>query len=126
MILLDTCALLWLASGSGDISPAMLHRLDEEDIVTVSAISALEIALKASSNKLHLPLPVREWWRAVVQRHRLSVLSVDAEVAVKATELPPLHPDPADRFIIATALLKGSPVVTGDRRFAGYGVVLLL
>jgi PIN domain nuclease of toxin-antitoxin system len=31
-----------------------------------------------------------------------------------------------DRFIIATALTKGLPVVTADQRFAGYGVEVLM
>ena len=125
MILLDTCAILWLATGGKELSPSVLRRLDDEAVVAVSAISAFEIALKTSSHKLHLPLPVWDWWRGVVDRHRLSVLAIDADTAIKATELPPLHRDSADRFIISTALLNNSPVVTADRRFVGYGVTVL-
>jgi PIN domain nuclease of toxin-antitoxin system len=39
--------------------------------------------------------------------------------------LPPLHRDPADRFIIATATIQRAPVVTTDGRFAEYGVAIL-
>ena len=39
-----------------------------------------------------------------------------------ASALPEIHKDPADRFIIATALLNGCVVVTGDRRFPEYGI----
>ena len=42
-----------------------------------------------------------------------------------AVELPNIHRDPADRFIIATALIGNIPVVTADRRFAQYGVETL-
>ena len=42
-----------------------------------------------------------------------------------AVELPDIHRDPADRFIIATALIGNIPVVTADRHFAQYGVETL-
>jgi hypothetical protein len=36
-----------------------------------------------------------------------------------------IHKDLCDRFIIATALAKGIPVVTTDKRFTQYGVTAL-
>ena len=36
-----------------------------------------------------------------------------------------LHKDPADRFIIATAMAENLPVVTSDSRFSQYGVKTL-
>ena len=36
---------------------------------------------------------------------------------------PPLHPDPADRIIIATALSNGAPLVTKDKKIAAYSHV---
>ncbi len=126
VIILDTCGLLWLAAGRPVLSAQTLARLDEEPIVAVSAISAFEIGLKWLTRKLELPVPVREWWDGVVSHHGLQVLPVDASVAFRATELPPIHRDPADRFIIATAQRHGAAVVTSDGRFAGYGVEVLL
>ena len=126
MIVLDTCALLWLAEGGGQLSAPLLARLDEEPIVAVSAISAFEISLKVISSKLVLPLPVREWWKGVVDHHRLSVIDITGEIALKSTELAPIHRDPADRFIISTALLNNAPIVTADRRFEEYSVTVLL
>ncbi len=125
MIILDTCALLWLAGDRTVLSGQTLARLDEEPIVAVSAISAFEISLKWLARKLELPVPVHEWWDGVVAHHQLEVLPVDANVAFRATELPPVHRDPADRFIIATAERYGAPVVTSDDRFAEYGVKVL-
>ena len=100
-------------------------RLDEEPIVAVSAISAFEISLKWLARKLELPAPVREWWDGVVAHHQLEVLPVDSKVAFRATELPPHHRDPADRFIIATAERYDAAVVTSDHRFAAYGIKIL-
>ena len=42
------------------------------------------------------------------------MLPLTAEIAVQADELE-LHSDPADRFIVATALHHDVPLVTKDR-----------
>ena len=47
---------------------------------------------------------------------------VDSCAIIWLSALPEIHKDPADRFIIATALLNDFTVVTGDHRFAEYGV----
>lgn len=126
MILLDTCALLWLAGGSSRISEEVLRRIDAEPIVSVSAISALEIGLKTRSGKLQLPMPPAEWWRAVCEHHSLDPVLVDPETYVRSTELPPVHKDPVDRIIVATAKSMGATVVTGDAQLAAYGVEVIL
>jgi len=66
--------------------------------------------------------PARAWWAAAIEHHGLSVLPVDAEISLRSTELPPIHRDPADRLIVATALLRKMTVVTADTRFVEYGV----
>lgn len=43
-------------------------------------------------------------------------------ILVRAAQLPRHHKDPADRFIIATALLNNLPVATADHRFSEYGL----
>lgn len=126
MILLDTCGLLWLVAGSAELSSGTLQQIDTEPIVSVCAISALELDLKVRSGKLGLPMPVAEWWAQSVTHHRLNVIALDAPLLIRSAELPSIHRDPADRIIIATALAHRAPVVTSDRRFADYGVETML
>lgn len=122
VIILDTCALLWLAAGSDRLSADARKRIDTEKTVAVSAISAFEIALKNRAGKLELPLPPRDWWSRVVDHHRLEILPLNTETLFTAVNLPTLHKDPADRFIIATAIEHTAPVATTDERFAEYGI----
>ncbi len=122
MIILDTCALLWLAAGSARLSADARNRIDAETIVAVSAISAFEIALKNHAGKLALPLPPREWWSRIIEHHRVDVLPLEPETVFTAVGLPGIHKDPADRFIIAAAIVHKAPVATADKRFAAYGV----
>ena len=124
-MILDTCALLWLASGSKKLSHRTLMAINEAPAVYVSAISGFEIAIKASRGKLKLPCLPREWFEGVVAHHGLTVLPLEWDVCMAAAELPPIHDDPCDRFIIAAALQLRVPVVTIDPKFAPYGVETL-
>jgi PIN domain nuclease of toxin-antitoxin system len=118
--------MLWLAEGSDRISRSVKQAIDREPIVSVSAISALEIALKTRSGKLELPMPVLDWWDRLIDHHRLDVVATTPELFARSAELPPIHRDPADRIIIATALEANASVVTSDSRFAEYGVRVIL
>ncbi|MBF0200999.1 MAG: PIN domain-containing protein, partial [Desulfamplus sp.] len=47
------------------------------------------------------------------------------KIALFSSSLPLIHKDPADRIIIATAILKHLPIVTHDSRFKQYSVQVL-
>lgn len=124
-LLLDTCALLWLASGDVRLSPVARNAIDRASLVLVCAISAWEIALKASRGQLLLPLPAIEWFNGTLKQHHLVLTSLDVPVLVGANDLPWHHRDPADRFIIATALRENAVIVTSDPKFMRYGAKVL-
>ncbi|MBM4395269.1 MAG: type II toxin-antitoxin system VapC family toxin [Deltaproteobacteria bacterium] len=121
-MLLDTCALLWLAEGGRHLTPKARSGIESAPVLYLSAITGFEIGVKVQRRKLDLPMPVRAWLDAVVSHHRLSVVPLGLEECVASTELPPIHQDPCDRFIIGTALAHRLPVVTADAVFREYGV----
>ncbi len=124
-MMLDTCALLWLASGEKKISRAALKQINEAPAVYVSAISGFEIAIKAGRGKLQLPHAPQEWFEKVIAHHGLTVLPLELNICIAAAQLPPIHNDPCDRFIIATARLNDLAVVTTDENFEKYGLTVL-
>ena len=124
-MILDTCALLWLASGGGKLSRRTLKQIQESPTVYVCAITGFEIALKTADGKLKLPVPIQEWFKAVIEQHGLTLLPLDLELCIAAAHLPDIHKDPADRFIIAAAKLNDWPVVTADGHFEKYDVMVL-
>ena len=124
-MILDTCALLWLAGGSKKLSRSTLKEINEASAVYVSAISGFEISLKAGAGKLRLSRPVGEWFERVTEHHGLTVLPLDLKVCIAAAELPPIHDDPFDRFIISTAKLNDLTVVTTDEWFEKYGLTVI-
>ena len=124
-MILDTCALLWLAQGGGALSETALHRIDTAPVVYVSAISGFEIGIKVQKGKLHLPVPPADWFAAVLSHHHLDVLVLNLDVCLRSTTLPLMHADPCDRMIIAAAQIYHLPVVTTDPLFAQYGIEVI-
>ena len=125
-LLLDTCAVLRLANGEfGKFSRSAMNAMREADMLYVSPISEWEISLKWKQGGIELPLEPRMLMRKVIDAYSLSLIPLSEEVMFRATELPDIHKDPADRFIIATAVLGNMVVVTTDRRFPQYGVTVV-
>jgi PIN domain nuclease of toxin-antitoxin system len=102
-----------------------LRAIDGAAAVYVSAISGFEIAIKAARGKLKLPLPPREWFEQVVEHQGLTLLPLDLNICIAAAQLPPIHEDPCDRFILSTAIAHDLPVVTLDEQFGQYGVPVI-
>jgi PIN domain nuclease of toxin-antitoxin system len=121
-VILDTCALLWLASEDENLSLRARDTIEQASMVLVSAISAWEISLKHAQKLLKLPLDPEVWFERVLTVHNLKVAPLTTTILFAANKLPWHHRDPADRFIIATALSEKAPVITADARFSHYGV----
>ncbi|MBE9541494.1 MAG: type II toxin-antitoxin system VapC family toxin [Proteobacteria bacterium] len=124
MILLDTHVWVWFVSNPELLSKAAKNAIDsamEQKEIFISSISAWEIALLVAKGRLYLTLEVNDWVAKSERLPFLQFLPVDNYVAVKSVNLPqPLHSDPADRIIIATAITIGAPVVTKDEKVLNY------
>ena len=126
-MILDTCALLWIAgSEHKKFSNETLNLINNTPILSIVAITGFEIGIKYQSGKLILPTQPKEWMDTVLEFHGIDVMSLDLDICIKATGLPPIHKDPCDRLIIAAALTHNLPVVTGDKRFSDYGVQVVI
>jgi PIN domain nuclease of toxin-antitoxin system len=124
-MLLDTCALIWLAMGGGSLSEGAKKAIEEAAAVYVSSISAFEIAYAAARGRLELPCDAESWYHAVLDKHSLTEIPLSGKIAISSTKLPMVHKDPCDRFIIATAQLENLPIVTGDRMFHKYDITVI-
>jgi PIN domain nuclease of toxin-antitoxin system len=127
MILLDTCALLWLNEDRSVFSPVALAAIESNaDALAVASISVFEIGIKVRRGKMSLPLEVGEWFKALSRRYGLIDLSVSASIAAVAAELPDIHRDPFDRLIIATACVRRLPIVSADKIIPRYSEVTVI
>ena len=121
-IILDTCAILWLGMGGGSLSEDAKRRLSRSYHLYFSPISAWEIMRKYTDGGIELPEEPHTFLERVCDYFLVEELPLTRDIMFRAASLPMFHKDPADRFIIATAIAHGMPVATGDRHFAEYGI----
>lgn len=124
MIVLDTHALVWWATGDPTLSKTAKTAIERElaggDIV-VCAISAWEIAMLVERERLLLSMDVDNWLATVSAVDAVRFMPVDLEIATKSVALPgDFHKDPADRMIVATARKLSAPLVTKDEKILAY------
>lgn len=120
-LLLDTCALLWLAEAPAKLSQKARTLIASHggDLV-VSAISAFEVGVKCRKGKLDLKHVPEDWWRIATAHHNLRVVDVSDSIALASTSLPAIHADPCGRIIFATARQMGATILTSDPLIAKY------
>lgn len=91
--------------------------------LAVSAISVWETAMLVKKGRLKLGFSVEQLVRRCRTLPFLRFVAVDPSIAIASVELGPLHDDPADRLIVATALHLGAVLVTKDQRIRTSGIV---
>ncbi|MCS7069789.1 MAG: type II toxin-antitoxin system VapC family toxin [Meiothermus sp.] len=97
----------------------LLEGARAEQALFVSAISAWEVAVLARKGRLAFTSGVRHWLEDALRVPGIEVVPLDAYIALEADGLPLPHPDPADRFIVATALRLGAVLVSRDEKLQG-------
>lgn len=123
MILADTHAWLWWLSDRDALSPAARAALSSNSIA-VSSITFWEVATLVRKGRVELAQPAAEWLSTAVERSGTTVIDLTMAIAVTAGAFADeMHGDPADRIIVATAVLHGVPLVTKDHKIADSGLV---
>lgn len=124
MIVIDTHVLIWWLDRPEKLSTSAqkaIERSSKEREIIISTISTWEIYLLIKRKKLTLSQEVDTWVQNVENLRSVFFVPIDNLIASKSVQLPePIHKDPADRIIIATALINGAPLITNDRRILKY------
>ena len=124
MIVLDTHAWLWWVSKPSELSRAARQRIVSETRIGVSAISCLEVATAVAKKRITLDRDPLSWLEQALALPKLDLLPLTPAIAVKATQLGHNFPgDPADRVIVATAILESAALITKDSRIRDYSAV---
>ena len=114
MIVLDTHVVLWWTLEPERLSKAARRAIDEAEVLGTPAVIFWEVALLARKRRIKLGVSALEWTRDVLTLPRIQTLVLTPEIAVAAESLE-MQPDPADRFIVATAVHHQAALVTGDK-----------
>jgi PIN domain nuclease of toxin-antitoxin system len=126
-VLLDTCAVIWLARGlfPERALPLIVHAGLNGGLY-VSPISAWEVGMIAKPRSGRRPalefLPdPKTWFAQVMAGPGIRSARFTPDIAIEASFLPGnIHDDLGDRLIIATARNMRLPIVTRDEKIIAY------
>ena len=114
-LLLDTHIWLrWLLPESDPLPERIARLVEDAADLAVSAMSCWEAAYLVKRGRLILPMPIDEWLPAALEGSDIACLPLDGSTAARAAALADIHRDPADRCIIATALVSNRRLLTLD------------
>jgi PIN domain nuclease of toxin-antitoxin system len=123
-LLLDTCAVIWIAAGveiSAEAAEALRDAESEGSAIGISPISIWEIGLLVSRGRLALSASPRAWVSTVLAQPGVTLAEMPPDTLLDSSFLPGEPPrDPADRIILATARAEGMRIVTRDRAMLSY------
>ena len=124
-LLLDTHIWLWYLEGAErELPPAALELLrvaNRARQLLVSDVSVWEVGTKVAKGRLRLALEVSMWIARAERAPGMTFLPLDRATLLLSTALPgEPHGDPADRMLIATALLQQCALVTADQTIMAY------
>lgn len=90
--------------------------------IRVSSVSVWELLMLVRKGRLELAVSPDAFLRRAERLSYIEYVPIDNQIARAAVELPDVHADPADRLILATAVVLSCPLVSKDRRFADYDI----
>ena len=122
-LLLDTHALLWFLLGDLKLSdPARAAIEDDDNIILVSAVSAMEISTKYRIGKLPEAAEIAGRLATIVPTRGFQGLDITIAHSDLAGLLPIDHRDPFDRLLIAQAQIEQALLVSNEVLFDRFGV----
>jgi PIN domain nuclease of toxin-antitoxin system len=117
--LLDTHIWIWFLQSPENLGPATQRELANPDNkLWVSPISTWEALMLQRKGRLRLRPDFIAWLQQ--SSPGIQEAPLTHEIAIVSEKLP-LHSDPADRFIAATAEVLELTLVTADQRLLGLG-----
>jgi len=128
VILLDTCAVLWLGIGypaRAGVAEA-IEAAQAQDGILLSPISAWEIAQKEAKRPgvLGLSAPPLAFFKRAAAQPGFRVVPLTPEILTASVGLEGFGTaDPVDRMIVATAMAHDARVLTADARMLSYAGV---
>lgn len=119
MIILDTHVMLWDALAPERLSAqakAAIAQANQADGLLVCDISLWEIAMLVQKGRIQVATDCLAFINLLLQANKIQVRTISPQIAVLSTQLPTsINQDPADRLIVATAIIENVPLVTADR-----------
>lgn len=115
-VVLDTHGLFHAVDSPDELTRAALDVLeDPRNDLLISAITVWELGLLAHKGRISFVGGVDSWFDQALATLRVRVVPLDVPILRQTFNLPGFdRKDPADRFIVATAVVEDAVLVTRD------------
>jgi PIN domain nuclease of toxin-antitoxin system len=124
-LLLDTHTAIWITRNES-LAPRAVEAMNAAHqaagIVFVSPITAWEVGLLVSRNRLNLLMTPQRWFSRLLSVPGMRLAELSLDILIASSFLPGTPPrDQADRILLATARDLGAALITRDRLLLKYG-----
>lgn len=124
MILLDTHTLIWFLTSPDKLSSHARITIEKElkyAKLQISSITIWEICQLVKREKVKFKESLSKTLQIINKMNELEFIAIDNQIAQLSESLPGIfHKDPADRFIVATAIQFGATLITKDEKIRKY------
>ncbi len=117
-LLLDTHIWLWWINQDEQLSVQHQAIIAEAENVYISSISCWELAMLQQRQRIELNESLQNWLSVALET--IVCLPFTETIAVQSALMDFHHRDPADRFIIATAIIHDCQLMSFDGKFPLY------
>lgn len=116
-ILLDTHIWIWYLLGDERLPRNIVSLMtDESNELWLSSISVWETLILGQKGRIEFKTNPITWIESHLQLLNLKEATLTNKIAILSRQLVMAHEDPADRFIVATAIHHNLTLATIDRR----------
>ncbi len=121
--LLDTHVFIWWITADPKLSKKATSLIaSTENEILISAVTAWEIAIKASLGRLNETGNPESTVPMHIQKNNFQVLDISVKAALGVFSLPTIHSDPFDRLLVSQAKVEKVPIISIDDLFDRYGI----
>jgi PIN domain nuclease of toxin-antitoxin system len=124
VILLNSCAAIWAAANDPSLKASTTSLIDDaarDDMLALSSITAWEIGTLIRRGRLRVQGSGETFLSCIFEAPGVRELPVNRKIATHAAMLgDDFHGDPANRIIIATAIVRRCRLITRDRLILAY------
>lgn len=122
--LLDTHAWIWWYMNPEKLSQKVIDHIGDinnYERMLISAISIWEFCKLIEKKRLIIHGNAKDWLSQAFDLPKLRIAPLTPIIAYESTVLPlPIHNDPADQIIIATARIEDAIIITKDELLQKY------
>ena len=118
--------MIWISQDQqiDDTAAELIDAAALDNLLSISAMSAWELGMLVAKGRLPSRLSPLRWFNEFLEVSGVNIEDAVPDILVASSFLPqPIHNDPMDRILIATARERDLTIVTRDRAILTYGAL---